>query len=141
MYIFVFPAIKYISFFKQVSLTLIVCTVLNEEGGVLELTKHGVRLEIPCGALREECQVQMTVILPSEIQMDHSLDSNSSGIIELLPSNLQLLKPAALTYPHCLVLKKGFERKAKIQSSDHAAGNVDQTAYKSNGLILFLIPC
>ncbi|XP_071841699.1 uncharacterized protein [Apostichopus japonicus] len=99
-----------------------VCTVLNEEGGVLELTKHGVRLEIPCGALREECQIQMTVILPSEIQMDDSLDSNSSGVIELLPSNLQLLKPAALTYPHCLVLKKGFERKAKIQSSDHAAG-------------------
>ncbi|XP_071841697.1 uncharacterized protein [Apostichopus japonicus] len=95
---------------------------LNEEGGVLELKKHGVRLEVPCGALRKKCKIQMTVILPSEIQMDHSLDSNSSMVIELLPSNLQLLKPAALTYPHCLVLKKGSERKATIQSSDHAAG-------------------
>lgn len=98
---------------------------MNEEGGVLEMTEYGVSLEIPRCALTEECQIQMKVILSSEVQMDHSLDSNPSMVIELLPSNLQLLKPAALTYPHCLVLKKGSERKAKIQSSDHAAGNVD----------------
>ncbi|PIK60814.1 Receptor-interacting serine/threonine-protein kinase 1 [Apostichopus japonicus] len=42
-----------------------------------------------------------------------SFSSNSSLVVELLPSNLKLLKPAKLTLPHCLVLKKGCEWKAK----------------------------
>ncbi|PIK33892.1 hypothetical protein BSL78_29287, partial [Apostichopus japonicus] len=93
---------------------------INKDGGVLELPDTGVSLEIPPGALEKDQLIQMRII-PYNFQGDSDLSfsSNSSLVVELLPSNLKLLKPAKLTLPHCLVLKKGCEWKAKIYSSHH----------------------
>ncbi|XP_071843379.1 uncharacterized protein [Apostichopus japonicus] len=97
---------------------------INKDGGVLELPDTGVSLEIPPGALEKDQLIQMRII-PYNFQGDSDLSfsSNSSLVVELLPSNLKLLKPAKLTLPHCLVLKKGCEWKAKIYSSHHEEGN------------------
>ncbi|PIK48049.1 hypothetical protein BSL78_15084 [Apostichopus japonicus] len=81
---------------------------INKDGGVLELPDTGVSLEIPPGALEKDQLIQMRII-PYNFQGDSDLSfsSNSSVVVELLPSNLKLLKPVNLTLPHCLVLKKG----------------------------------
>ncbi|PIK54714.1 hypothetical protein BSL78_08409 [Apostichopus japonicus] len=97
--------------------------LINKDGGVLELPDTGVSLEIPPGALEKDQLIQMRII-PYNFQGDSDLSfsSNSSVVVELLPSNLKLLKPVKLTLPHCLVLKKGCEWKAKIYSSHHEEG-------------------
>ncbi|PIK55637.1 putative netrin receptor UNC5D-like [Apostichopus japonicus] len=97
---------------------------INKDGGVLKLPGTGVSLEIPPGALEKDQLIQMRII-PYNFQGDSDLSfsSNSSVVVELLPSNLKLLKPVILTLPHCLVLKKGCEWKAKIYSSHHEEGN------------------
>ncbi|PIK35644.1 hypothetical protein BSL78_27531, partial [Apostichopus japonicus] len=96
---------------------------INKDGGVLELPDTGVSLEIPPGALEKDHLIQMR-IMPYHFQGDSDLSfsSNSSVVVELLPSNLKLLKLAKLILPHCLVLKKGCEWKAKIYSSHHEEG-------------------
>ncbi|XP_071843371.1 uncharacterized protein [Apostichopus japonicus] len=96
---------------------------INKDGGVLEIPDTGVSLEIPPGALEKDQLIQMRII-PDNFQGDSDLSfsSNSSVVVELLPSNLKLLKPVKLTLPHCLVLKKGCEWKAKIYSSHHEEG-------------------
>ncbi|PIK50183.1 hypothetical protein BSL78_12934 [Apostichopus japonicus] len=97
--------------------------LVNKDGGVLEIPDTGVSLEIPPGALEKDQLIQMRII-PYNFQGDSDLSfsSNSSVVVELLPSNLRLLKPVKLTLPHCLVLKKGCEWKAKIYSSHHEEG-------------------
>ncbi|XP_071839486.1 uncharacterized protein [Apostichopus japonicus] len=97
---------------------------INKDGGVLKLPGTGVSLEIPPGALEKDQLIQMRII-PYNFQGDSDLSfsSNSSVVVELLPSHLKLLKPVILTLPHCLVLKKGCEWKAKIYSSHHEEGN------------------
>ncbi|XP_071815187.1 uncharacterized protein [Apostichopus japonicus] len=96
---------------------------VNRDGGVLEIPDTGVSLEIPPGALEKDLLIQMRII-PYNFQGDSDLSfgSNSSVVVELLPSNLKLLKPVKLTLPHCLALKKGCEWKAKIYSSHHEEG-------------------
>ncbi|XP_071842439.1 uncharacterized protein [Apostichopus japonicus] len=96
---------------------------INKDGGVLEIPDTSVSLEIPPGALEKDQLIQMRII-PYNFQGDSDLSfsSNSSVVVELLPSNLKLLKPVKLTLPHCLVLKKGCEWKAKIYSSHHEEG-------------------
>ncbi|XP_071848887.1 uncharacterized protein [Apostichopus japonicus] len=96
---------------------------VNKDGGVLELPDTGVSLEIPPGALEKDHLIQMRII-PYNFQGDSDLSftSNSSVVVELLPSNLKLLKLAKLTLPHCLVLRKGCEWKANIYSSHHEEG-------------------
>ncbi|XP_071843408.1 uncharacterized protein [Apostichopus japonicus] len=96
---------------------------VNKDGGVLELLDTGVSLEIPPGALEKDQLIQMRII-PYNFQGDSDLSfsSNSSVVVELLPSHLKLLKPVKLTLPHCLVLKKGCEWKAKIYNSHHEEG-------------------
>ncbi|XP_071842480.1 uncharacterized protein [Apostichopus japonicus] len=96
---------------------------INKDGGVLEIPDTGVSLEIPPGALEKDQLIQMRII-PYNFQGDSDLSfsSNSSVVVELLPSHLKLLKPVKLTLPHCLVLKKGCEWKAKIYSSHHEEG-------------------
>ncbi|PIK60580.1 hypothetical protein BSL78_02516 [Apostichopus japonicus] len=96
---------------------------VNKDGGLLELPDTGVSLEIPPGALEKDQLIQMRII-PYNFKNDFDLSftSNSSVVVELLPSNLKLLKLAKLTLPHCLVLKKGCEWKAKIYSSHHEEG-------------------
>ncbi|XP_071851439.1 uncharacterized protein [Apostichopus japonicus] len=97
---------------------------INKDGGVLELPDTGVSLDIPPGALEKDQLIHMRII-PYNFQGDSDLSfsSNLSVVVELLPSNLKLLKPVNLTLPHCLVLKKGCEWKAKIYSSHHEEGN------------------
>ncbi|PIK41691.1 hypothetical protein BSL78_21457 [Apostichopus japonicus] len=97
--------------------------VITTEGGLIEIQDTGVSLEIPPGALVKEQLIKMRIV--SEDYHDElavSFGSNASVVVELLPSNLALLKPAKLTLPHCLVLKKGCEWKAKIYTSHHEKG-------------------
>ncbi|PIK58768.1 hypothetical protein BSL78_04289, partial [Apostichopus japonicus] len=96
---------------------------INKDGGVLELPDTGVSLEIPPGALEKDQLIQMRIIPYNFLgDSDLSFSSNSSVVVELLPSNLKLLKPVKLTLPHCFVLKKGCEWKAKIYTSHHEEG-------------------
>ncbi|PIK38294.1 hypothetical protein BSL78_24874 [Apostichopus japonicus] len=70
---------------------------INKDGGVLELPDTGVSSKIPPGALEKDQLIQMRII-PYNFQGDSDLSfsSNSSIVVELLPSNLQLLKPVKL---------------------------------------------
>ncbi|PIK54057.1 hypothetical protein BSL78_09038 [Apostichopus japonicus] len=98
--------------------------VITTEGGLIEILGTGVSLEIPPGALEEEQLIKMRIVSDDyQDELSRSFGSNSSVVVELLPSNLKLLKPAKLTLPHCLVLKKGCEWKAKIYTSHHEEGN------------------
>ncbi|PIK38960.1 putative netrin receptor UNC5D-like [Apostichopus japonicus] len=106
--------------------------MFNKEGGRLDIPDTGVSLEIPSGALVEEQFIQM-IIIPSHLESESlTFASNSSLVVELLPSNMNLLKPAKLTLPHCLVLKKGCEWKAKIYRSHHKEGSEPQWEEQSN---------
>ncbi|PIK39293.1 netrin receptor unc5-like protein [Apostichopus japonicus] len=106
--------------------------MINKEGGRLDIPDTGVSLEIPSGALEGEQIIQM-MIIPHHLESESlTFASNSSLVVELLPSNLNLLKPAILTLPHCLVLKKGCEWKAKIYRSHHKKGSEPQWEEQSN---------
>ncbi|XP_071849298.1 uncharacterized protein [Apostichopus japonicus] len=109
-----------------------VMLMINKEGGRLDIPDTGVSLEIPSGALVGEQFIQMIIIPPHLESESLTFASNSSLVVELLPSNLNLLKPAKLTLPHCLVLKKGCEWKAKIYRSHHKEGNEPQWEEQSN---------
>ncbi|XP_071840210.1 uncharacterized protein [Apostichopus japonicus] len=98
--------------------------VITTEGGLIEIQDTGVSLEIPPGALEEEQLIKMRIVSDDyHDDLAESFGSNASVVVELLPSNLALLKPAKLTLPHCLVLKLGCEWKAKIYTSHHEKGN------------------
>ena len=97
--------------------------LINTEGGVLQIPETDVKLEIPPGALKSECSIQMRIIPPCcHNETAFSFATNSSTVVELLPSNLKLFIPVKLTLPHCLILKKGCKWKAKIYSSHHEEG-------------------
>ncbi|PIK54617.1 hypothetical protein BSL78_08470 [Apostichopus japonicus] len=105
--------------YQVMSKSLRAMLMINKDGGRLDIPDTGVSLEIPSGALEGEQFIQM-IIIPHHLESESlTFASNSSLVVELLPSNLNLLKPAILTLPHCLVLKKGCEWKAKIYRSHH----------------------
>ncbi|PIK59204.1 hypothetical protein BSL78_03901 [Apostichopus japonicus] len=111
--------------------SLRVMLIVNKEGGRLDIPDTGASLEIPSGALEGEQLIQM--IIPPHLESESlTFASNSSLVVELLPSNLNLMKPAILTLPHCLVLKKGCEWKAKIYRSHHKDGSEPQWEEQSN---------
>ncbi|PIK39684.1 hypothetical protein BSL78_23474, partial [Apostichopus japonicus] len=94
-----------------------------KKGGILEIPGTGVRLEIPCGAIGQECSIQMRIIpISFQEESNSSFTSNSTAVVELLPDNLKLHQLAKLTLPHCLQLKNTGERKAMVYSSHHAKG-------------------
>ncbi|PIK39750.1 hypothetical protein BSL78_23408 [Apostichopus japonicus] len=98
-------------------------SIIGTYGGTLEIPYTGVSLRIPPGALRREYFIRMKIIPHHYLdESELSFASNSSVVVELLPNNVKLLIPATLTLPHCLVLKKKCERKAKVYSSHHKKG-------------------
>ncbi|PIK55871.1 IMD-like protein [Apostichopus japonicus] len=104
--------------------SLSIQSLVNKKGGILEIPGTGVILEIPCGAIEQECLIQMRII-PISFQEESkpSFTSNSTVVVELLPDNVKLHQLAKLTLPHCLQLKKTGERKAMVYSSHHAKGS------------------
>ncbi|XP_071835191.1 uncharacterized protein [Apostichopus japonicus] len=110
-------------------------SLVNKKGGILEIPGTGVRLEIPSGAIEQECLIQMRII-PISFQKDSksSFTSNSTVVVELLPNNLKLHQLAKLTLPHCLQLKNTGERKAMVYSSHHAKGSKPMWRPKPNHL-------
>ncbi|PIK54056.1 hypothetical protein BSL78_09037 [Apostichopus japonicus] len=97
---------------------------ITTEGGFIEIEGTGVSLIIPPGAFEEEQLIKMRIVLDDyQDELSRSFGSNSSVVVELLPSNLKLQKQAKLTLPHCLVLEKGCEWKAEIYTSHHEEGN------------------
>ncbi|PIK47025.1 hypothetical protein BSL78_16115 [Apostichopus japonicus] len=115
--------------------SLSIQSLVNKKGGILEIPGTGVRLEIPFGAIEQECSIQMRII-PSSFQEKSkpSFTSNSTVVVELLPDNLKLHQLAKLTLPHCLQLKKTGERKAMVYSSHHAKGSKPMWRPKPNVL-------
>ncbi|XP_071842667.1 uncharacterized protein [Apostichopus japonicus] len=100
---------------------------IGKGGGTLDIQNTGVSLEIPPGALRLEYFIRMRIIPHHYLdETELSFASNSSVVVEILPNNVQLLIPATLTLPHCLVLKKKCERKTKVYSSHHKEGTRPQ---------------
>lgn len=99
---------------------------ISKRGGIIQIPNTGVQLDIPPGALPEEmedCNICVRII-PSDFS-DFSTDgysSNSTVIVELLPSNLTFQQSCKLTLPHCLQLKKGAEYRASIFMSHHKEG-------------------
>ncbi|KAJ8031726.1 hypothetical protein HOLleu_25014 [Holothuria leucospilota] len=45
-------------------------------------------------------------------------------MVELLPNNLILLRPAHLSLPHCLILRKTDASEVQVFHSHHAKGTV-----------------
>lgn len=82
-----------------------------------------VCLEVPKNALESERMIEMRIASHHFGNESQQLFSkNSAAVVELLPSDLRLLEPVKLTLPHCLVLKEGSQRRAKIYSSHHKEG-------------------
>ncbi|XP_071843344.1 uncharacterized protein [Apostichopus japonicus] len=109
---------------KDLDTSLSIQSLVNKEGGILEIPGTGVRLEIPFGAIDQECLIQMRIIpISFQEESKSSFTSNSTAVVELLPDNLKLHQLAKLTLPHCLQLKKTGERKAMVYSSHHAKGS------------------
>ena len=99
--------------------------IVSEEGGYLDIPDSGVSLDIPQGALEGKHVIQMRIV--TDYQQEESsltFSSNSSVVVELLPSSLKLLKPVKLTLPHCLALREDCEWKARIFSSHHKEGKL-----------------
>lgn len=90
----------------------------------MEIQGTGVSLEIFDGALEKEEHIEMKIIPPILESESPKFASNSSLAIEILPSQVILLKPAILTVPHCSVLGKGYEWKATIYTSHHKEGKL-----------------
>ncbi|XP_071844097.1 uncharacterized protein [Apostichopus japonicus] len=108
-------------------------SMIGKDGGTLDIQNTGVSLKIPPGALRHDYCVQMKIIPHHYLdETELSFASNSSVVVELLPNNVTLLKPATLTLPHCLVLKKKCGWKAKVYSSHHKEGNQPQWEEERN---------
>ncbi|XP_071844105.1 uncharacterized protein [Apostichopus japonicus] len=106
---------------------------IGKDGGTLDIQNTGVSLQIPPGALRFDYFVQMRIIPHHYLdETELSFASNSSVVVELLPNNVMLLKPATLTLPHCLVLEKKCGWKAKVYSSHHKEGNQPQWEEEQN---------
>ncbi|PIK39752.1 hypothetical protein BSL78_23410 [Apostichopus japonicus] len=103
---------------------------IGKDGGTLDIQNTGVNLKIPPGALQRDYCIQMRIIPHHETQL--SFASNSSVVVELLPNNVKLLKPATLTLPHYLVLKKKCGWKAKGYSSHHKEGTRPQWEEERN---------
>ncbi|XP_071844101.1 uncharacterized protein [Apostichopus japonicus] len=102
-------------------------SMIGKDGGTLDIQNTGVSLQIPPGALQRDYFIQMRII--PHHYLDETVLSfarNSSVVVELLPNNVKLLKPAKLTLPHCLVLKKICGWKAKVYSSHHEEGTQPQ---------------
>ncbi|XP_071842536.1 uncharacterized protein [Apostichopus japonicus] len=115
--------------------SLSIQSLVNKEGGILEIPGTDVRLEIPCGAIEQECLIQMRIIpISFQEESKSSFTSNSTVVVELLPDNLKLHQLAKLTLPHCLQLKKTGERKAMVYSSHHAKGSKPMWRPKPNVL-------
>ncbi|XP_071844099.1 uncharacterized protein [Apostichopus japonicus] len=103
---------------------------IGKDGGTLDIQNTGVNLKIPPGALQRDYCIQMRIIPHHETEL--SFASNSSVVVELLPNNVKLLKPATLTLPHYLVLKKKCGWKAKGYSSHHKEGTRPQWEEERN---------
>ncbi|XP_071842509.1 uncharacterized protein [Apostichopus japonicus] len=115
--------------------SLSIQSLVNKEGGILEIPGTGVKLEIPCGAIEQECLIQMRIIpISFQEESKSSFTSNSTVVVELLPDNLKLHQLAKLTLPHCLQLKNTGERKAMVYSSHHAKGSKPMWRPKPNVL-------
>ncbi|KAJ8048079.1 NACHT, LRR and PYD domains-containing protein 10 [Holothuria leucospilota] len=101
--------------------------IITKNGSTVTIPGTKVELNIPQGALPEhidECVIKMTV-LSRKVFQDPSIafSSHSSLVVEILPNNLLLQRPAQLVIPHCLLLKKKEESaKAKIFMSHHDEG-------------------
>ncbi|PIK54131.1 hypothetical protein BSL78_08972 [Apostichopus japonicus] len=71
--------------------SLSIQSLVNKEGGILEIPGTGVRLEIPCGAIEQECLIQMRIIpISFQEESKSSFTSNSTVVVELLSDNLKL---------------------------------------------------
>ncbi|PIK39748.1 putative netrin receptor UNC5B isoform X1 [Apostichopus japonicus] len=106
---------------------------IGKDGGALGIQNTRVSLQIPPGALQRDYFVQMRIIPHHYLdETELSFASNSSVVVELLPNNVKLSKPATLTLPHCLVLKKKCGWKAKVYSSHHKEGNQPQWEEEQN---------
>ncbi|XP_071844103.1 uncharacterized protein [Apostichopus japonicus] len=108
-------------------------SMIGNAGGTLRIQNTGVSLEIPPGALRRDYLIQIRIIPHHYLdETDLSFASNSSVVVELLPNSVKLSKPATLTLPHCLVLKKKCEWSATVYSSHHGEGNQRQWKEERN---------
>lgn len=91
---------------------------------MLKIEGTDVSLDIPAGALLDDCEVTIKILPGNWDAMNNvSFTSNSAVIVELSPNNLEFQTEVALHLPHCLELKKGHGTKAaKILMSHHAKG-------------------
>lgn len=108
--------------FRQTN-SLRVEKTISKDGGFLDIPDSEVSLTFPPDAFhdgRDQCLIQMRIIPRSNIPYTSTLfASNSTVTVELLPNNLRLKHPAKLTLPHCLLLKRDVEYKARIFMSHH----------------------
>ncbi|KAJ8025977.1 hypothetical protein HOLleu_33691 [Holothuria leucospilota] len=112
-------------------------TSISKEGGNIEIPYTGVELQIrPDSFLREDEVHLITVkILPRRLfdEAASCFEDHSTVMVEILPNNLKLQRPAKLTLPHCLILKDPKNCDVKIFHSHHDPGGKE-----SEGKKLFL---
>lgn len=104
--------------------SLLAVTTVDESGGTLQINDTDVKLEIPRDALDGGHEIQIRIV-PNCLLVDEqsqSFCSNSSVVVDILPSDLRLKLPATLTLPHCLVLNRDEVCKADLYSCSHREG-------------------
>lgn len=72
----------------------------------------------------DEILIRMRIFRCDYLKGEKSLSAkNASVVVELYPSNLELLKPAILTLNHPLGPRNGKSCTPKVYSSYHEEGN------------------
>lgn len=100
--------------------------VISREGGIIGIQNTDVKLEILPDALPEgmnSCRICLKIVVNVHTEEQPcTFGSNCSVVVELLPNNLKLRRPASLTLPHCLQLKQTVGKNVTVFMSHHEKG-------------------
>ncbi|KAJ8034536.1 hypothetical protein HOLleu_21417 [Holothuria leucospilota] len=101
--------------------------VISSEGGTIGIQNTDVKLEILPNALpggMDSCRICLKIVVNVHAEEQPStFGSNCSVVVELLPNNLKLRRPALLTLPHCLQLKRTVGKNVTVFMSHHEKGS------------------
>ncbi|XP_071843570.1 uncharacterized protein [Apostichopus japonicus] len=99
---------------------LVVAANIGTEGGELEIPGTKCSINIPPKAIIQQEDITVRIVPPETwLEESKSFASNSFSIIELLPNNLKLDKPAKVQIPHCLQIAKREKHEVEIYISHH----------------------
>lgn len=75
--------------------------VVGPEGDVLNLSRYGVHLTVPAGALGKDQDISMRLLETFPVPGIHGEEMMASFGVELKPGGLKFKRPVQIKLPHC----------------------------------------